>query len=387
MRPDLFQDGGQKHTSDHDASQPLIAVMGTTGSGKSSFINHITSDNAAKVGDSLEACTRHAHMINFQLDGMQGSIIDTPGFDDTNLSEYQILEEVSLILQTLYHGGKKLSGLIYLIDITSARWKGSDASNLTLFSKICGEDSYKNIIFVTTKWDLIDDEKAVKNEAQFKEKYLSFHIQLGARLMRHRNTSETALRVVSSILGQSETVLKIQKELVDGRMGLKDTVAGLHLATSLQQSVESSSKRLAKFRNEWRAASSPIVREALEAAMATEETKLRNSKIDQEKLESANQATKFFELANTMDQAAKFTGMSRSDLISILVTKGLAFFLQSAYGMVSKRTDSNTEIELLKQELRNVKEGMEAKNGSVYTSWSDVAKILGDVASAYNRIR
>ncbi len=48
-------------------------------------------------------------------------IIDTPGFDDTERSDTEILTEISRLLALQYEIGMKLKGVIFLHRITDVR--------------------------------------------------------------------------------------------------------------------------------------------------------------------------------------------------------------------------------------------------------------------------
>ncbi|KAJ3498534.1 hypothetical protein NMY22_g19594 [Coprinellus aureogranulatus] len=93
----------------------VIPIMGATGAGKSSFINlllkHIGDDRKVKVGDQLASCTYDLQsvVIDNQIQ-RQGSfanltqehrivIVDTPGFDDTSATDFQILKRIASWLQ------------------------------------------------------------------------------------------------------------------------------------------------------------------------------------------------------------------------------------------------------------------------------------------------
>jgi GTPase Era involved in 16S rRNA processing len=47
----------------------------------------------------LKSCTAEVQVANkFTLDGRQVILIDTPGFDDTNVSDAEILEKIAAFL-------------------------------------------------------------------------------------------------------------------------------------------------------------------------------------------------------------------------------------------------------------------------------------------------
>ena len=47
------------------------------------------------VGHDLSSCTAEVEAMPFEVDGFRGSIIDTPGFDDTQLTDTEVLHRIS----------------------------------------------------------------------------------------------------------------------------------------------------------------------------------------------------------------------------------------------------------------------------------------------------
>jgi hypothetical protein len=162
----------------------LIAVMGPTGSGKSSFIKVITGRQDIKVGHTLLSGTvssphtlsRVISLRSIETDCIQScdviisltaiTLIDTPGFDDSSVSDLEILWTLSKWLKEHCEEGQLLTGIIYLHPITKTRVEGSTLRALTIMKKLCGDDNLKNIILVTTFWNEVTDEVAVKREKE-----------------------------------------------------------------------------------------------------------------------------------------------------------------------------------------------------------------------------
>jgi len=79
----------------------IIAIMGATGAGKSSFINLVTGANFA-VGAGLKSCTKGIEVSPpFMLDGRRVALVDTPGFDDTNMTDTEVLTLIALFLSQM----------------------------------------------------------------------------------------------------------------------------------------------------------------------------------------------------------------------------------------------------------------------------------------------
>ena len=88
-------------------------------------------------------------------------LLDTPGFDDTNRTDSEVLKEISAHLadpKILYENRKsKLDGIIYMHRITDQRMGGTAQTNLFTFQKLCGQKALTNVTLATTKWERVSD--------------------------------------------------------------------------------------------------------------------------------------------------------------------------------------------------------------------------------------
>lgn len=74
-------------------NESYFAVLGLTGSGKSSFLNAISGDNACIVANTGLACTQKPQLVSFvppHIPNHRFNAIDTPGLDDTNNNQEKI---------------------------------------------------------------------------------------------------------------------------------------------------------------------------------------------------------------------------------------------------------------------------------------------------------
>ncbi|KAF8905758.1 hypothetical protein CPB84DRAFT_1771128 [Gymnopilus junonius] len=93
----------------------LIPIIGTTGAGKSFFINALLRQQKMDVGRSLTSCTTKI---------------------DLEVNE-----------------GSELGGIIYLHDITTARFDGGSHQSLQSLRSLCGmRGRLDNVVLATTKW-------------------------------------------------------------------------------------------------------------------------------------------------------------------------------------------------------------------------------------------
>ena len=61
----------------------------------------MASGSDLRIGSDLESCTSDVQLANeFTLDQREVTLIDTPGFDDTNKSDTEILSLIAAFLAT-----------------------------------------------------------------------------------------------------------------------------------------------------------------------------------------------------------------------------------------------------------------------------------------------
>ncbi|KAF6751406.1 P-loop containing nucleoside triphosphate hydrolase protein [Ephemerocybe angulata] len=160
----------------------FIPVLGPTGPGKSTFINNLLGPDAprkAAVSDGFDSCTRTCSM--YFLDGpfartesynrVKGRIIlvDTPGFDDSSMSEWEALDEVRLSILSLYKMNIEVAGVIYMMPIFPLRATHTDQDNLASFQDLYGGNDFLRVAFVTTRWD-IGGRGATPTPKEFEER-------------------------------------------------------------------------------------------------------------------------------------------------------------------------------------------------------------------------
>ncbi|KAF5620236.1 P-loop containing protein [Fusarium sp. NRRL 52700] len=206
----------------------LIAVMGVTGSGKSTFVRTASGNNKVTVGHSLEACTQEINAYEFNARGHNIILVDTPGFSDTYKSDTEILVDLAKWLEGIYRQNTKLTGILYLHRITDVRMDGSAMRNLKMFRKLCGEDPMKNVAILSTFWGKDDKQVAIDHEDELKSNpsFWGSMIDHGAQVQRFDGTESGALDVLMSFATKATMTLDIQRELVDEDKLVGETAAG-----------------------------------------------------------------------------------------------------------------------------------------------------------------
>ncbi|KAI9675987.1 MAG: hypothetical protein M1822_008373 [Bathelium mastoideum] len=205
----------------------FIAVMGVTGSGKSTFIKTVSGNEDIEIGHALESCTADLVGYSFHFRGYNVNLVDTPGFNDTFKSETEVLQLIADWLGGSYKSDTRLSGIIYLHSINNTRMEGSALRNFKMFRQLCGNDPLKNIVLATTFWEIGDEQKSLDREKELstREDFWGDMLAKGSAIKRVKDRN-SALDIVSGLLGKSPKALKIQRELVEEEKHLVDTAAG-----------------------------------------------------------------------------------------------------------------------------------------------------------------
>ncbi|KAF8438394.1 P-loop containing nucleoside triphosphate hydrolase protein [Boletus edulis BED1] len=214
-----------------------IRVMGITRVGKSSFIDKAAGGKKIMITNNLVSQTRtvqHVHCPH--PDGRRNVVlVDTPGFDDTHLSDTQILMIIAHWLKETYQKNIMLSGLLYLHRISDNRVAGASRRDLAVFKGLCGKVNMKNVVLVTTMWDEVEDlSVGSKREENLSSVFWKDMIRHGSRTCRFQGTLESAWDIIDCLdlerSGQRRTTLQIQQEMVDRGLPLHETLAAKALA-------------------------------------------------------------------------------------------------------------------------------------------------------------
>lgn len=174
--------------------------------------------------------------MTFTLDGQTVTLIDTPGFDDTERSDADILALVASYMAQSYEEGMLLTGVIFVHPISQQRLLGSEARRNRLFKKILGEDAYRRVTIATTMWNQVPEREAESRMDQRRNRndIWGDMVNRGAKVVRHDDNEASATAIIRNLMQfKSPVELQLQKELleVEGQIGL--TSAGKQLDEDL----------------------------------------------------------------------------------------------------------------------------------------------------------
>lgn len=204
----------------------------------------------------MRSCTTQiTEADSFKCSGKLVTLVDTPGFDDTTLSDTEILKRISVYLSSTYQAGFKLSGIIYMYRISDRRVTGVTRRNFSMFRKLCGDETLKNVMIVTNMWGSVTVEEGEAREHQLRTENLLFKPALdeGARILRHDNTVPSAQKIIGQIVDNRPMALCIQREIVEEGRDITQTTAGAELDRELVQLRKQHERELAEIHKEIKA--------------------------------------------------------------------------------------------------------------------------------------
>ena len=184
--------------------------------------------------DDTYAGTQDISASTVQVSGEVVTLIDTPGFDDTERSDADILESISVYLLETYARKILLTGIILLQPITGNRVKGSEKRRLRLFEKILGEAAFSHVVIATTMWSELNNN--VDGESRVTERMSDYWGDLlrgGAMVAEHDNTREGAIGIIELLVGKGTVTLRMQEELEESDGRVMGTAAGQQLVYDL----------------------------------------------------------------------------------------------------------------------------------------------------------
>jgi hypothetical protein len=194
------------------------------------------------VVTELSAGTSQCKAWEYAIDpGHVVQLVDTPGFNDTQRSDMDILASIS---DWLHLHKTPITGIIYLHRITDKRFTGASHMNLNVMQAICGEHFLPHVVLCTTMWNSLPDAR-VFSEAEAREHELINSPGLlqpllakHARCMRYEGT-KTGTAILQALLDRPAThAMNLQLELRDPNCALEDTAAGRLITAEIRRKEE-----------------------------------------------------------------------------------------------------------------------------------------------------
>ncbi|KAF6753689.1 P-loop containing nucleoside triphosphate hydrolase protein [Ephemerocybe angulata] len=285
---------GTTHEPQSELDEVIIAVMGATGSGKSTFINTACGSEELEVSASLFSCTSEVQLSHpFVLDGRRVRLIDTPGFDDTTKSDTDILKMIAMFLSSAYERGKTLAGVIYVHRISDHRMGGVSTRNFRMFRRLCGDGALKNVVIVTNMWNEVKEDLGKRREHELRTQDTFFKPVLdeGAVMVRHNHTKESAHRVLGYLIHKDPTILQVVREISIEKKGIDETAAGEEINKVLIAQAKAHRKQMEELLQEHKDAlreKDEQARREIEEDRRKLEAEMKRNQLEAQKLADAN---------------------------------------------------------------------------------------------------
>jgi hypothetical protein len=115
---------------------------------------------------------------------------------------------------------------------------GSLLKNLRMFVSMCGQEAMPNVVIATTMWGEVAKEKGERREKELKETFWKDMLDNGCRVERFEDTYESAWFVIDCIATDDWAKVQLSQEIVERRLKLKQTQAGITLNNELKKLIK-----------------------------------------------------------------------------------------------------------------------------------------------------
>jgi hypothetical protein len=189
---------------------------------------------------------------------VRAHLIDTPGFDDSNQTDTDVLRDIAGFLGTAYELNKRLSGLIYCHSIIDPRMQGSAQRNFHMFRDLCGEGCYRQIALTTTHREFVPPTIGAAREKELidTEEFWGCMRKKGSHILRHPSQTDrsSAITILDVLIQEDKKItLDIQREMKEG-LGLEQTSAGKRLNADIIEMRKRHQKELKALEQDMRRA-------------------------------------------------------------------------------------------------------------------------------------
>ena len=138
-------------------SNNSFILLGRTGVGKSTLTKILSEDNSIIIGELANPITRETKSYNCEIDNFKYSIIDTPGYDDSNGNDKKNYQEIKKFLTT---NNIQIKGIILMFNFQDPRFSECHRKGLQkIVNLIPLQNFWDYIIIIFTRYYNDGDEE------------------------------------------------------------------------------------------------------------------------------------------------------------------------------------------------------------------------------------
>lgn len=192
-------------------SDIIIAVVGQTGVGKSTFINRAAGDDILPVNHGLTPLpseVRHVECRDPERYGNRRVVfVDTPAFDSER-DEKEVERKLKRWLKKFFSRKARISGILYLHRITDTKLTDPPGPRLTLLESLCRGSVGgfpRRVMMVTTMWGNLQSPQVGQEREAELQKLWDRQVPRGdapSEVQRFDDTPESAWSTVFALLGE-----------------------------------------------------------------------------------------------------------------------------------------------------------------------------------------
>jgi hypothetical protein len=157
---------------------------------------------------------------------------------------------------------------------------GSMLKHLRMFRSICGQEAMPNVIIATTMWGEIKEANGARREEELKRDFWKDMVADGCRIERFMDSYESAWFIIDRLSEQERAKVQLSHELVERRLRLKQTTAGVTLNDELKKLIKARKEASRKLRAQVK---------QQDNALVVEELNQQQTEIDKKILQTANE--------------------------------------------------------------------------------------------------
>ncbi|XP_034412808.1 GTPase IMAP family member 7-like isoform X2 [Cyclopterus lumpus] len=135
-----------------------MVILGKTGVGKSSLTNTIFGEQLVKIGHTLSSETRSCQAVTKPVNGRDVTLIDSPGFFDTDRSEKEMKVEIVRCITECAPGPHA-----FLIVLKVERFTEHEQAVITKIKKMFSEEFFQYATVLFTHGDQLPEGETIED--------------------------------------------------------------------------------------------------------------------------------------------------------------------------------------------------------------------------------